>query len=656
MWQRRDWLYLAYSAALLLRFVWPPDDDARIALFDGLLLPIAALAAARLTQGESLRRWGVWALMAVAIARILVGGSRSPDALPDPLFWGVAATTMLAVSAGTNRWPIAAAVAASLAGASAMVGTALLAFPTATRVSFAALADHFGVLATICLMGMWCQAIIGKGLGKADPTIAVVRGALVAALLMAVAGVLPTPALGTSGIVTFGLLLGLMEATARRRTSAVDWTPVWQYVDPTGWRPIWLVVFVELLFALLLLRAPGTGDVSSFFVGWINTFVNQGPVDGYRLIDSNYPPLAAVVLWIVGELGALLSLSAFLSLKLALAGALLVGTLCIWRWTSNIVLTGLAACSFLLNGVALGYLDTLFAPTFVLSLWALQQRALPLFSVLFVVTSLIKWQPLVILPFLLVHAISMPSANGSDGTLRVRRAAAVAVPAAVVVLLTVAIFGIEPILASLRQGSNRNYLSGNAHNVNWILTYYLHVSDPARYAPLADGLTRIIEVDRIDPNVRWVAFIMPAFLVFYATALYRGITLRASFASAIECSLIGYLSYFMLSVGVHENHLFLGTVLAIVGAALAPARTTRAVLLVTMSTLNLIRFYGLTGTPLGFPPVVGIDVSVVLSAVNVVLFLVFWAEVVWARQRFNSSESRSRSGVDRGSSLPPARV
>jgi hypothetical protein len=325
------------------------------------------------------------------------------------------------------------------------------------------------------------------------------------------------------------------------------------------------------------------------------------------------------VLWAAGELGGLFSIGVFLSFKILLATALVAGTLCFWRWTSNVALTGLLAVSLLVNGVALGYLDTLFAPALVLSLWALQQRRVTLFSLLFAVSCLIKWQPLVILPFLLVHAHS-PT---------IRRWLAIAGPALAVILLTIAVFGIEPIRAAFTQGTNRNYLSGTAHNLNWILTYYLQVSDPGQHGALADGMTRIVEVDEIDPRLTWIRLIVPVFVAFYVAPLWRLFGNRGSFAVAIECSLAAYLSYFMLNVGVHENHLFIGTVLAVTAAALDPEKVARAVLIVTMSTLNLITSYGLTGETLGFPTVVGVDVSIVFSAVNVLLFLMFWADVMW---------------------------
>ncbi|OFW16427.1 MAG: hypothetical protein A3F70_07695 [Acidobacteria bacterium RIFCSPLOWO2_12_FULL_67_14] len=157
-------------------------------------------------------------------------------------------------------------------------------------------------------------------------------------------------------------------------------------------------------------------------------------------------------------------------------------------------------------------------------------------------------------------------------------------------MATVAVFGVASIQASLRQGLNRNYLSGTAQNLNWILTYHLSVTDPERYGAPGDGVTRIVEVDQIGPGWPWLRLVRPVFLVFYPVPLWRLFRNRGSFAAMVDCGLAAYLSYFMLSVGVHENHLFIGTVLAVAAAVLAPEKTMRAV--------------------------------------NVLLFLVFWLDVV----------------------------
>lgn len=616
----RDWVYVAFAAAAI----------PGLGPFTALLLPATVLIVARLAQRTFLHQSIAAAILAAALVRVLLRGSLAAEASRDPLFWGVVAAGAFGVSAAVGRRRVAAAAAAACGGA-CTIGAALLPVPSDFVPSLRGLPEQLGIPATILFAAMCLQAIaVGLGVRHAGRAAAAVRGAIVAALILAVVGAVPFGGVGSGWILMFGVLLGLAEADARPQAPAAAWQPLLRRVNPARWPAIAVLLLLELLFALLLLRTPGTGDVSSFFVGWIDTFLARGLADGYRLIDSNYPPLVAVVLLAAGAVGSVFAWNAFVSFKVLLAVALPIGTVSFWRWTRDIVLTGLLAVSLLLHGVALGYLDTLFAPTFILSLRALQQRRVARFSALFAVTSLIKWQPLVILPYLAIHALSIRPDQASTGASVPKRWIALAVPAAIVLTATVAIFGVESIQASLRQGSNRNYLSGTAQNINWIFTYYLSVTDPERYGA-GDGLTRIVEIDQIDPAWPWLRLMGPVFLLFYLVPLWRQIGQRASFAATIECSLAAYLSYFMLSPGVHENHLFLGTVLAAAAAALQPALTTRAILIVAMSTLNLITVYGITGEPFGFPPIVGIDVSVIFAAVNVGLFALFWTEIVRTR-------------------------
>jgi hypothetical protein len=73
-----------------------------------------------------------------------------------------------------------------------------------------------------------------------------------------------------------------------------------------------------------------------------------------------------------------------------------------------------------------------------------------------------------------------------------------------------------------------------------------------------------------------------------------------------------------------------------------PDKTWQAILIVAASNLNLIAFYGFTGSPLPFSPVVGIDVSILFSAVNVALFLFVWSDLVFR----SPSWMRLRSAYD----------
>ena len=398
-----------------------------------------------------------------------------------------------------------------------------------------------------------------------------------------------------------------------------------RHFQQAQWKPFAVVILLEILFALVLVRSPGTTDVP-LFLRWIDRILESGLVGAYRGYDADYPPIFFLILFLVAKTAAVCSISTFLSFKISLVAALFCSTLCFWGWTLDAALTGLLASSLYLNGVALGYLDTYFAPALILSLWALQRKKIALFSALFAASCLIKWQPLIIAPFLVLHAVSIPTGDHPRSARELaRRWFRLTAPALAWILGFVLVFGYSAIVTSLSRSLQHTFLSGNALNFNWLVTYFLRVFYPDPYGAITDGIVYLIEVDL---SWGWVTAIRLIFILFYVGALWRLFKMRASFASAIECSLVGYLSYFIFNIGVHENHLFVATILAVVAAALAWDKRWRAVLIVGLSNLNLIAFYGFTGSPLAFSPVVGVDVSIIFSAVNVLLFLFFWVDLV----------------------------
>jgi hypothetical protein len=399
-----------------------------------------------------------------------------------------------------------------------------------------------------------------------------------------------------------------------------------RHFQEARWEQFAILILLETLFALVVLRSPGTNDASDFFLVWTERALKDGLVASYGLIPDDYPPFSLVLLFWAAKIGALFSLDVFLSFKFSLVAALLVTTICFWAWTLDAVLTGVLAFSLCLNGVALGYIDTYWAPAFILSLWALKKQRLALFSGLFALSSLIKWQPLIVAPFLVLHALSIPAGSARSARILAKRWVQLAAPAFAVVLTAGLLFGFGKMVASMHHALTQELLSGNALNFNWLVTWFFEAVHPEWYGGMTKGVVKAIV---IDPSVGWATGIKLIFALFYLGALWRLFRSRASFAAAIQCSLVGYFSYFIFSIGVHENHLFLATILAAAAAAISPDKTWQAILIVAASNLNLVAFYGLTGTALPFSPVVGIDVSILFAAVNVALFLFVWSDLVF---------------------------
>jgi hypothetical protein len=100
------------------------------------------------------------------------------------------------------------------------------------------------------------------------------------------------------------------------------------------------------------------------------------------------------------------------------------------------------------------------------------------------------------------------------------------------------------------------------------------------------------------------------------------------FKNLVLFSIIGVLCYYTFNIGVHENHLFLVTVLAVILLWLDASYRSTAVLLILMSNINLFLFYGTDGI-LHFQRLfLGIDTSLPLAFFNVLYFLFLFGWVL----------------------------
>jgi hypothetical protein len=119
------------------------------------------------------------------------------------------------------------------------------------------------------------------------------------------------------------------------------------------------------------------------------------------------------------------------------------------------------------------------------------------------------------------------------------------------------------------------------------------------------------------------------FLLAYLSTLVAFIRAEKSFVNLLRFSTIGYFCYFMLSAGVHENHLFLPSILVMGLAAMDSRYQPAALCIVLLANLNLVLFYGLSGSGLPFSRVVGgVDVALIVSILSLAFFCIMFQPVV----------------------------
>jgi hypothetical protein len=385
------------------------------------------------------------------------------------------------------------------------------------------------------------------------------------------------------------------------------------------WSAVVLILLVSLI-ATSFLYSPGTEDIHvwDYWIGEISSYglINGFAHDGGRF-PHDYPPLAFVMLAAVSRCAGALGTSAFIVWKCSLLLFLFATSGCFYWFTRNLVLTAALEFTLLLSSVALGYLDIWFAPFLIAGLFCLQRGNLTLGVLLFTISCFIKWQPLVIAPFICIYVWNAVQDVPSWRDKLRRQIMPFAVAALVVAVPLAAIFG-TAIIHSLRLAMSHDYLSGLALNFSWLHTWALHLAQPEKYGALQDGQIGIIHTDealvKLPEKILFYASYSAVFVVFARQ--------KKTFERLIVYSMLGYMAYFVFNTGVHENHLFLVVCLAWILVFVNSGHLLRCLSLSLAANINPILFYGPFGRGLQFQRVVaGVDVTLLFAVVNICLFV-----------------------------------
>ena len=393
------------------------------------------------------------------------------------------------------------------------------------------------------------------------------------------------------------------------------------------WRGF-LLVLVSVI-SLSFLANYGSGDVG-FWTNWATATRDNGLVRGYAAARTDYPPLSVLILGLSERVSRAVGASTVLGVKASIAAFLFLTSLTVYAHASNALLTAAFHLALVPNSLALGYIDVFYAPTLILALSMLKRSRFTTFAILFAVSFMIKWQCVVILPFTWLYVFRAHRQYGVRAALTTLFRAVVA-PMGLVIGVTFAVFGLE-VLWAFGRAVSQPYLSPNAMNLNWMSTYALHLFAPETYGSLSsDGTASIIYV--APQNSAWLSRLL--FLCGYLAALYVCSRRDNGFETLIVSSLLGFLAYFTFAIGVHENHLFVGTLLALLLYAEDSRRAAVAAFIVLFSNFNLYVFYGIEGQTPQARAVLGMDTALIGSALWVsfvgTLFALEIAPIVRAR-------------------------
>lgn len=387
-----------------------------------------------------------------------------------------------------------------------------------------------------------------------------------------------------------------------------------------------LLGVLVLLVAVLFLQSPGTSDVW-LFMRWMDNISRLGVVAGYQMNDTVQPPLYAVIFWVIAKSGEWLGTSPFIAYKVSLLLAWLLTGLCLRQWTASSASIWTTLLLLIPNSMALGYFDIYLAPLLLLALWAARTERWALFSASFALLALTKAQGLILAPFGAIFAakVALGEREMRD---TVRVIAMVAAPAGLIGLLVLAVFGAGMITA-FQRAVEHDMFSGQALNLPWVITHYVRAARPELFGGLLpDGTAEWMRVPATHALRWWMRAI---FYTVYGLILLIYARRGRSLQDFVFYSLLGFLAYFVLSTGVHENHLFYAAIISVVLFLIDRSYIYHAGICCLAANVNMILFYGLTGAGLPFSRVVGVDLAVVFAGVNVVFFLVALAPILGRR-------------------------
>ena len=317
-----------------------------------------------------------------------------------------------------------------------------------------------------------------------------------------------------------------------------------------------LLLVLTVILSLIMIHSPGTDDVAAFLY-WTEVVYQNGLAAGYtKVIDDPiigdlhyfYPPLSFAILYIARAFGNAVALSPLISFKVMILTFQLVSAGIILLLSGSYSVAAAFNASLLLSGVGLGYMDVCVAPPLILAFWAFQSKRNVLGTALFLIACLIKWQPLVLVPFIGIYLFQISDLRSwRDAVGGLLFWKIVILVSATIALLSL-LFGFAPERA-LGYAMKCGFLSGNALNVPWVADFFYKFLFSHSFSPQA-------ELGASTPGSMYLLPFRTIFWIIFGVVLMRAISSEGSFGNFLLFAIVGFLTYIMWNSGVHENHLF----------------------------------------------------------------------------------------------------
>ena len=335
------------------------------------------------------------------------------------------------------------------------------------------------------------------------------------------------------------------------------------------------VIVLSFFVSLWLLKSPGTGDVEN----WLNIIRKIRTTSNDRLFPNclnydcgvfyplTYPPGHFLIVYFFAKVLPA-NVNDFMTFKISVLVFYWLTFLSIlffyYQILSkkknrlpfiNLLLLYLSAVSILINSQVFGYTDVYFLPFIILSLTLIYTEKFFPAGFFYGISFLIKWQPFIILPVILLylHLNKKSVIKFLTGIL-----------ISIVLLLPLNPKIFQALIYSFVYGAALNNILSNAFNLQWISGFFYRNFFPDIFGGLINGSLYYLDFRKLEQYRVLFTFPKYIFLLIYLIIILRKLKQKSFiFRQFLYVSLIAYSAYFFISSGVHENHLILAVVLAL---------------------------------------------------------------------------------------------
>ena len=386
---------------------------------------------------------------------------------------------------------------------------------------------------------------------------------------------------------------------------------------------IMFVIFGSILLAFL--GGGGTGD-AQYFMGWIENAEEYGIIDGFRENYDMYPPYSALVLYLVYRLFIFVPNAALFSIRICTAVFMIISCVVAKLIFKNDKMVYIFFLTTFLS-VTNGYLDIFIVPFALMAYYFFKMDKYFWGGLFLCLMCLMKYQPLIVMPIVAAGFVNI-NREKKNIIIKWEKIIKICIGAIIPLIVTFAIYK-KPFFWSIYVALFRDssFIAPNGLNFGWIVQF------------LYEKVTGTLVDNRVDimwsvPFKALVAFKFVFVLGYIVVLVQTLFAIGKSVTYILKNSFIVYILYYLFNTNVHENHFFVGVLLAVllyheVGEDFFPFLCAAAF----MFNMNVAVFYGVWGITGGFDRVIlgVLDPTIVLAFVNVI----FGVVMIWKIERSN---------------------